>query len=390
MSDIIERRLTTTPHYLEQELRALLRTDPKVLDWLDTGSLDGIWYWDLEQPENEWLSPAFKQLFGYAEDEMPHSPEWWQANIHPDDLPVALENFEQHKADPSHPYDQIVRYRHKDGSMIWVRCRGLMVRNGDGTPKRMLGAHTDVTALKKTEEELRRSNKELDDFANIAAHDLKEPLRASCQHASFLLEDYGDQLNDEVQRRLQRLIALNQRMERLIADLHYFSRLGRSDEMVEDLGVEAAIAELRVDFAEALHEGNAKIDVSGPLPRIEGHKPHVMTIFRNLISNGLKYNDNREKLIEIGQVDNQSWDSKHALVTLYVKDNGIGIDEEFKDEVFQMFKRLNSEKAYGGGTGAGLSFVKKIVERQGGQIWLTTEPGKGTTFFFTLRRSTKG
>ena len=142
-------------HYLKRELYRLVQTDPKIFDFLQDGSVDGIWYWDVENPSEEWLSPRFKGVFGYADDEVPNTSNWWQENIHLDDLQVALHNFEKHKLDPSHPYDQIVRYRHKDGSTVWVRCRGIAIRNEKGEAIRFLGAHTDLTSLKRAEEKLR-------------------------------------------------------------------------------------------------------------------------------------------------------------------------------------------------------------------------------------------
>ena len=142
-------------HYLKRELYELIQRDPSIFEFLQAGSLDGVWYWDMTDTAHEWLSPRFKEVFGYAEDEIPHTSAWWQENIHPDDLREAMDNFDRHLADPGCPYDQIVRYRHKDGSTVWVRCRGLLIRDADGKPLRMLGAHTDVTALKEAEGRLR-------------------------------------------------------------------------------------------------------------------------------------------------------------------------------------------------------------------------------------------
>jgi PAS domain S-box-containing protein len=146
--------MPTEPHYLYTELSNKLREDESLFDWFELGATDGLWYWDLNQPEHEWLSPQFKKTFGYADDEIPHTSEWWQANIFDEDLPGVLDNFEKHKADPTHPYDQIVRYRHKDGHTVWVRCRGLIIRDDAGNPSRMLGAHTDLTELMETREKL--------------------------------------------------------------------------------------------------------------------------------------------------------------------------------------------------------------------------------------------
>ncbi len=142
-------------HYLERELYDLIRSGPLAFDFLQNGSLDGLWYWDLERPEHTWMSPRLKEVLGFADHEVPNTAEWWQSRLFPEDLALALENYRKHLEDPAHPYDQIVRYRHKDGSTVWVRCRGLVVRNDAGTPVRMIGAHTDVTAIKVAEERYR-------------------------------------------------------------------------------------------------------------------------------------------------------------------------------------------------------------------------------------------
>jgi PAS domain S-box-containing protein len=142
-------------HYLKEELLQLLRRDQTLFDFLQAGSLDGIWYWDLESPENEWLSPRFWEALGYDPKEKSHDPAEWQGLIYEEDLQLALDNFDKHLADPNHPYDQIVRYRHKDGGTVWVRCRGLAIRDREGRPLRMLGAHNDITNLKETEYRLR-------------------------------------------------------------------------------------------------------------------------------------------------------------------------------------------------------------------------------------------
>ncbi len=131
--------------YLKDELYSLIQTDHNVFEFLEAGSLDGIWYWDILDPTKEWLSPGFWRTFGYDPAEKEHLASEWQDMIHPDDLQTALENFRLHLEDPSHPYDQVVRYEHKNGSTVWVRCRGLAIRDEAGNPIRMLGAHNDLT-----------------------------------------------------------------------------------------------------------------------------------------------------------------------------------------------------------------------------------------------------
>ena len=150
-------------HYLKRELYDLVKRDSSIFEFLQVGSLDGIWYWDIERPEVEWMSERFWTLLGYDATEKEHLASEWQDLIYPEDLRTALANFTEHCNNPSHPYDQVVRYLHKDGSTIWVRCRGIAIRDETGKPVRMLGAHTDLTQLKRREEELRRKQAELEE-----------------------------------------------------------------------------------------------------------------------------------------------------------------------------------------------------------------------------------
>lgn len=144
-------------HYLKVELYDRIQRDESIFEFIQAGSLDGIWYWDLEKPENEWMSPTFWTTLGYDPKGKKHLCSEWQDLIHPGDLQLAISNFEKHCQDPNHPYDQVVRYRHKNGTTVWVRCRGVAIRNKDGKPIRMLGAHTNLTYQKRVEQELRES-----------------------------------------------------------------------------------------------------------------------------------------------------------------------------------------------------------------------------------------
>lgn len=145
-----------TENYLKRELYTLMKTEPSIFEFFQEGLLDGIWYWDLEKPKNEWMSPKFWETLGYAPEEKQHLASEWEGIIHQEDLKLVKENFQKHCQDPHFPFDQIVRYRHKSGSTVWVRCRGLAVRDESGQPKRMLGAHTNITAFKKIESNLKR------------------------------------------------------------------------------------------------------------------------------------------------------------------------------------------------------------------------------------------
>ncbi len=139
-------------NYLQKELYELLKKDDRIFDFLQESALDGMWYWDLENPENEWMNPTFWETMGYDPNEMPHKASAWQDIINKDDLNSTIDSFEKHCAEPNHAYDQLVRYKHKNGSTVWIRCRGMAIRDEDGKPIRMLGAHTDMTSYKDKEQ----------------------------------------------------------------------------------------------------------------------------------------------------------------------------------------------------------------------------------------------
>ncbi|MEQ8355490.1 MAG: ATP-binding protein [Kiloniellaceae bacterium] len=232
--------------------------------------------------------------------------------------------------------------------------------------------------------ELERSNQDLDDFAYISSHDLKEPLRGIANHARFLQEDYAEVLGKDGNKRVQRLRELALRADTLTTELLQWSRLGRASLEMDAVDLNCIVDEVKVSLANLIEEKNAKVSVVNGLPAIRGDRSRLVSVFMNLIVNGIKYNGSAEKTIEIGVLADNAKSKGVASETIYVKDNGIGISAEFHESVFTIFKRLNHERAYGAGTGAGLSFVKKIIERHGGKIWLESEPGAGTTFYFTF------
>ena len=233
--------------------------------------------------------------------------------------------------------------------------------------------------LEQRNEELNQSNKELDDFAYIASHDLKEPLRGIHNFSSFLIEDYAAKLDDEGRSKLDTLMRLTRRMETLIDSLLQFSRLGRVDLAVDRVNLNEIVDEILDSLAISLKEDRVEARVPRPLPTVRADRVRVGEIFYNLIVNAMKYNDKADKWIEIGWRENPA-----GPPVFYVRDNGIGIPEKHHDAVFRIFKRLHGRDKYGGGTGAGLTIVRKIIERHHGRIWLESSAGEGTTFYFTL------
>jgi PAS domain S-box-containing protein len=280
--------------------------------------------------------------------------------------------------------------RRKDGSEfpIDLSVSQMMV---DGR-RIFAGLMRDISHRKAMEREnqrimddLARSNQELDNFAYIASHDLKEPLRGVANNANFLKEDYEGLLDERGAKRVNRMVFLCQRLERLVDDLLYFSRLSRQKLSVQRTDLNQVIKDLQFTLDPALREKGAEIVIEQPLPTVMCDLPRITELFRHLIINGVKYNCSPRKRIEIGFSSAMDVHPEAGPETIFhVRDNGIGIPREFHADVFRIFKRLNEEDDGERGTGVGLTFVQKIVERHRGRIWLESEVGSGTTFYFTL------
>ena len=239
--------------------------------------------------------------------------------------------------------------------------------------------------------ELARNNDELDAFAFIAGHDLKEPLRGIYKYAHQLSENAGSATDDKSPQRLESLMRLTVRMDTLLDSLLHFSRVGRTDLQYEAVDINEVVTDA-LEMVDARRASkNATIVVPAQLPSIACDWVSVREIFVNLLSNALKYNAQEGVRIEIGCIADTDGVADIARppeaaghVVLYVRDNGIGVAPEHIDQVFKMFKRLHGRDDYGGGSGAGLAIVKKLVERHGGAAWLTSMPGSGSTFYFSL------
>jgi len=246
----------------------------------------------------------------------------------------------------------------------------------------MFRVHKYSSQLNQKVNELAVSNQELDDFAYIASHDLKEPLRGIHNFSAMIIEDYEKQLDPQGKEKLNTLSRLSKRMESDINDLIYFSRVGRTDINREWLNLNTMVSEIIDSLQFLISENRVSIRINQPLPTIFCDRIKIKEVFHNLLTNAIKYNDKEEKWVEIGY---QATNGDYKIPTFYVKDNGIGIMEKHIDLIFKIFKRLHSEKKFGGGTGAGLTIVKKIIQKHSGKIWVESKPQQGTTFFFTIK-----
>ncbi|MET0384975.1 MAG: ATP-binding protein [Polyangiales bacterium] len=242
--------------------------------------------------------------------------------------------------------------------------------------------------LERLNRQLARSNRELDDFAYAASHDLKEPLRGIYNYAEFLKRDAGDRLQEDDIKKVDSIVRLSTRMQSLIESLLTYSRLGRTELQPESVALSAIIRDAVESLALPINEKQARLHIASQLPTLNAVPDFLEQIFHNLITNALKYTDKPSIEITIGAVPagDHAFPARAlgAAYALFVKDNGIGIPERHHEAVFRIFKRLHARDKYGGGTGAGLTIVKRLVERMGGRIWIESEAGRGTTVWFVL------
>jgi len=247
--------------------------------------------------------------------------------------------------------------------------------------------YIDITKIKQLEagllenaERLRRSNEKLEEFSHVVSHDLKEPLRTIEAFSGFLLEDYGEKLDEEGVNYLHTLRKTSSRMRELISDLLALSSIHMDTASFERVNVQRVLEEVKEDLHARLHGVN--LQIADDLPTVKGSRSRIRDLFSNLIVNAIKYNDKALPSLHVGWLKEPRQDGMH---TFYIKDNGIGIETRYQERIFAIFEKLNPRDDYEG-TGAGLAICKRIVEEHKGEIWVESEVGKGSTFFFTIPR----
>jgi PAS domain S-box-containing protein len=294
------------------------------------------------------------------------------------------------------------RWVKKDGTSLDVWIRSTPVVDAEGRFVRSRSVAQDVTErnrlanelrrqrdeLERTNATLRRINNELDEFTSVVSHDLKEPLRTLQAYSTALAEDHAGQLGPEGAEYLGHLVEASRRLGSLIDDLLTLSLAGRVLRVPQAFDLTRLVRTVCQDLADLIGRRGALVRVAGPLPAVIGDEPRVAQLLANLIGNGLKYNTSPRPEVLIGEAAGPPQPTSHT-VTLYVRDNGIGIDPRFHDQVFGVFRRLHPGGEYEG-TGAGLAICKKIAEAHGGHIWVESVPGQGSTFFFTLPAAPAG
>jgi signal transduction histidine kinase len=280
--------------------------------------------------------------------------------------------------------DMLSQIERRDAELL--SAKEMLERRGAERTAQLTNELTERQRAERELELLEHTNRELDDFAYIASHDLKEPLRGIHNYSRFLIEDYGPHFDEEGRSKLQTLSRLSRRMEGSVDSLLHYSRVGRSDLALEPVDIQEVVDDVLDRLGISLRGQHVDGRIPRRLPVIRSDRVRLGEVFANLVANALEYNDKPRRWIEIGSLESDPAANGRPAEerTFYVRDNGIGIAPKHLATVFRIFKRLHGRDEFGGGTGAGLTIVRKIVERHHGRVWIESAPGEGTTVYFTL------
>ncbi len=354
---------------------------------------DSIWDWEIIN-DVFYRSKGFVKLFGLKTTFILNEKDFWKDNFHPDDLSQIKESLQKALKDKTcTKWEQEYRIIYDEVTTKTVFDRGLIIRNEEGTPIRMVGAITDISYRKKHEEallalndslkkyanELEITNEQLVQFAFIASHDLQEPLRMISSFLNKLERKYAEKLDEKALQYIHFATDGAKRMKQIILDLLEYSRAGKFQEQQEELDLKLILEEYTILRRKMISDSEAIIQTD-PLPIIKGYKAPLTQTLHCLLDNAIKYS--KKGVTPIIKI---SFQSKANEWEVGIHDNGIGIDPKFFDKIFIIFQRLHNREEYEG-TGIGLSIAKKHIETWGRRIWLISVPNIGSSFYFTLPR----
>jgi PAS domain S-box-containing protein len=364
-----------------------LRETRERLDLAIKGTSDGLWDWN-PQTNELYLSPRLREMYGYSPQELPSTVEAFQAIIYPEDLGEALALAHRYLAREVPRYEYIMRVRHKDGSWRWVMSRGTAIWSRTGAATRMVGVHTDITSLKRMEEELReakgradRANRTKTTFLANMSHEIRTPMNAIIGIAEILRRKIPA---SAVQREYVDALSIASRsLFALINDLLDLSKLDNGSLQLEQVpfDIHAMLTEaVTLDRVRADEKGIAlDLQIAPKLPvMLVGDPTRLRQIITNLLSNAVKFT-------EQGGVTMHAGVTPIGHIELRVKDTGIGIPASARKTIFEKFTQSDpSITRRFGGTGLGLSICRELCELMGGEIDLISHEGKGSEFIVTL------
>ncbi|WP_276256298.1 PAS domain-containing protein [Halomontanus rarus] len=369
-SDITEQK--NRERELERALDLLEKTE-RIADV-------GGWEIDVETQDVFWTDHIFELLEVDADEEPPL--EEAIAMYHEDDQPLVQEAVES-ALDSGDSFDMEMRIRTDGGDVRWLRLQGVP-ETVDGEVVSFRGAVQDISErrererrLEKLVDKLEESNERLEQFAYAASHDLQEPLRMVSSYLQLLEKRYADTLDEDGEEFIEFAVDGADRMRAMIDGLLQYSRVDTRGDSLESVDLDAVFADVHQDFHVKIEEHDAEITAEG-LPRVVGDAGQLRQLFQNLLDNAIEYSGDDPPRVHV------SAERRGDEWLIAVSDEGIGIDPEQVDRVFEVFQSLHSHGEYDG-TGIGLALCERIVERHGGDIWVESEPGEGATFSFTLQ-----
>jgi PAS domain S-box-containing protein len=361
----------------------LKETQEKLNIALENGNI-GVWEWNMKNDKVTW-DERMEKMFGLLPGSFGGSYKDFEILLNDEDMPH-VQNAINKALMHNLPYETIFRTKSNDGKTKYISAKALVNKDINDIPISMTGVCFDVTAMKegtqqlelKLNEELLRSNKELESFAYVASHDLQEPLRTVSSFTQLLAKKYQDQLDDNAKEYIRFVVDGANRMYDLINGLLAFSRVNTRGGEFSETNMSIIVEKVRKNLEYQILDKNIHIVVEA-LPSVIADEGQMLQLIQNLVGNAIKFSyDNSQ--IQISSL--QEGDS----IIFSVKDDGIGIEPQYFERIFQIFQRLHTREDYPG-TGIGLSICKRIVERHGGSIWLESELGKGSTFFFSLPKN---
>ena len=349
---------------------------------LENGNI-GIWEWDIRTNSFQ-LDERMEKMFGLEPGSFEKTYDAFEKHIYEEDIHHMRNAFHQ-AIEEDIPLESIYRIRLKNDDFNYISTKALVEKDNNGKPIKMSGVCFDVTEMKKgTEkamfrlnEDLLRSNKELEQFAYIASHDLQEPLRMVSSFTQLLSQRYKDKLDQDAQEFIQFAVDGAVRMQRLINDLLEYSRIETKGKKFSAIDMHNVLGQTIKNLSFIIKEKNAVI-INDELPAVIADEGQMVQLFQNLIGNALKFCD-------ISPTIHISAREEREFYIFSIKDNGIGMDPQYFYKIFQIFQRLQPKDQYGG-TGIGLAICKRIVERHGGKIWVESELGKGAKFYFSISK----
>lgn len=353
----------------EKELRA----SEHRLRWALKGAGGGAWDWDLATGQ-AWWSQEMYELWG-VEPGTPMQLENSLTPVHEEDRERLRSAVKASLADRS-DFKCEFRIRHPARGERWMASYGRPVQEVSDRALRLFGISLDITEQKRSQEALERSNRELEQFAYVASHDLQEPLRAIVGFLQLLESRYENQLDDKGRHYIERSVKAGQRMQTLIRQLLTLSRVHTKGATFAPADLNHIVKDVLDSLQSIIREKNTDI-VCAQLPTLAVDASQIQSLFQNLIMNAVRYNESSNPTIEIG------YREQDRTYQFFVIDNGIGISSQYYERIFMVFQRLHTDREYPG-TGLGLALCKKIVERHGGSIWVESQPQGGSTFHFTL------